>query len=404
MSPQDRFLTVGGTPVPIEKDESDLRKDANDLRSKFARAIQCPGIPSGASALHFIPTREDFVDFIRELCPWIAILDLALSQIVREIADTYGPNRDKILEWDTKLGPAGKSLLYHILVTKANMSPGLQKFFAASIGDDPCGGNGLAMLQVLCAATLQFTLHTVDTYIQNFINVASCSSAPDLHGSLLAHEKRLLVLKQMNAIGDGVMCTYLEIGILKRLCAKVEPAMRIITEMEMAEGTELSLSRLKEVLTAYAEKTFRDWQADKSVKVNAATITAPITAPTIGKAVAAAKALAAATAPITPAAAAANITPKGNCSAWMFVGNCKHHLAGTCMWDHLPAHMGVFNNHCYTQNSLNVSVPVCWNFARKGFCHHQTAGTCNREHIDIPICRVPPLFNRFYAPFFIFRF
>ena len=50
MSSQDRFLTVDGSPVPIEKDESDLRKDANDLRSKFARAIQCPGIPSGASS------------------------------------------------------------------------------------------------------------------------------------------------------------------------------------------------------------------------------------------------------------------------------------------------------------------------------------------------------------------
>ena len=90
----------------------------------------------------------------------------------------------------------------------------------------PCGGNGLAMLQVLCAATLQFTLHTVDTCIQNFINVASCSSAHDLHGYLLAHEKRLLVLKQMKAIGVGVTITYLEIGILKRICEKIEAAMR----------------------------------------------------------------------------------------------------------------------------------------------------------------------------------
>ena len=104
------------------------------------------------------------------------------------------------------------------------------------------------------------------------------------------------------------------------VCEKIEAAMRIINEMEMEEGTELSLSNLKAALMAYAEKTFRDWQADKSIKVNAATSTVPITAP------------------ITPAAAA-NTTPRGNCSAWMFVGNCKHHLAGTCMWDHLPAHM-----------------------------------------------------------------
>ncbi len=39
----------------------------------------------------------------------------------------------------------------------------------------------------------------------------------------------------------------------------VEPAMRIINEMELEEGTELSLSNLKAALAAYAEKTVRDW-------------------------------------------------------------------------------------------------------------------------------------------------
>jgi len=162
---EDRYLTVGGPPIQTKKDDF-------ELRTAFARAIQCPGIPAGSSALHFIPTREDFINFIRELCPWIATIDPELSKIVREVADTHGPDRDKILEWDTKLGSAGKSQLYSILVTKANMPHGLQKFFSAGISDDPCGGNGLAVLQVLCAATLQFTLHTVDTCIQNFINVS----------------------------------------------------------------------------------------------------------------------------------------------------------------------------------------------------------------------------------------
>ena len=50
----------------------------------------------------------------------------------------------------------------------------------------------------------------------------------------------------------------LEFGTLKRLCEKVEPAMRIINEMELEEGNELSLSNVKEALAAYAEKTFRD--------------------------------------------------------------------------------------------------------------------------------------------------
>ena len=75
---------------------------------------------------------------------------------------------------------------------------------------------------------------------------------------LLAHAQRLLVLKQLKAIGDGVTMRFLEFGTLKRLCEKVEPAMRIINEMELEEGNELSLSNVKEALAAYAEKTFRD--------------------------------------------------------------------------------------------------------------------------------------------------
>ena len=269
------------------------------------------------------------------------------------------------------------------------MPPGLQKFFSPSIGDDPCGGNGLAMLQVLCAATLQFTLHTVDTSIQNFINAPTCPSAHDLHQHLLTHAQRLLVLKRLKAVGDGVTMRFLELGILKRLCEKVEPAMRIINEMELEEGNELSLSNVKEALAAYAEKTFRDWQVGHALKVNVATVTAPITGPlnvpvpTPGKKAkaAAARALAAAAAPPPPVA---NITtPMGNCSSWLLVGHRRHHLAGTCARDHPPAHMGVHvsKRECYTTNSLGVSAQVCWNFARKGFCHHQAVGTCNKEHI-----------------------
>ena len=269
---EDRYLTVGGPPIQTTKEPS-------DFRTAFSRAIQCPRIPAGPPALHYIPTREAFIDFIRELCPWIATVDPELSKLVREVADTHGPDQDQIMEWDTQLGPAGKSQLYSILVTKANMPPGLQKFFSPGIGDDPCGGNGLAMLQVLCAATLQFTLHTVDISIQNFINIPTCPSAHDLYKHLLAHAQRLLVLQQLKAIGDGVTMRFLELGTLKRLCKKVEPAMRIINEMELEEGNELSLSNVKEALAAYAEKTFRDWQVDQSIKVNAATFTAPVTAP-----------------------------------------------------------------------------------------------------------------------------
>ena len=142
--------------------------------------------------------------------------------------------------------------------------------------------------------------------------------------------------------------------------------MRIINEMELEEGNELSLSNVKEALAAYAEKTFRDWQVGHAIKVNAATVTAPITGPlnvhvpTPGKKAkaAAARALvaAAAAAPPPPVAVA---TPMGSCSSWIFTGQCRHHLAGTCVRDHLPAHMGVFKQECYTIKEQSQCPWVC---------------------------------------------
>ena len=79
---EDRYLTVGGPPIQPTKDPS-------DRRTAFSRAIQCPGIPAGSPGLHYIPTREAFIDFIRELCPWIATVDPELSKLVREVADTH---------------------------------------------------------------------------------------------------------------------------------------------------------------------------------------------------------------------------------------------------------------------------------------------------------------------------
>ena len=41
ITPQERYLTVGGAPVQTNK-------DAGDIRMAFARAIQCPRIPSSS--------------------------------------------------------------------------------------------------------------------------------------------------------------------------------------------------------------------------------------------------------------------------------------------------------------------------------------------------------------------
>ena len=102
---EDRYLTVGGPPfVPIVQPTT---KDLAEIRKRFSQAIQCPGIPAGSPAHHYIPTRDAFIDFIRELCPWIANVDPEMSTLVREVADTYGPDQEQLMEWDSQLGPAG---------------------------------------------------------------------------------------------------------------------------------------------------------------------------------------------------------------------------------------------------------------------------------------------------------
>jgi hypothetical protein len=142
----------------------------------------------------------------------------------------------------------------------------------------------------------------------------------------------------MHATGDEISLRFLEVGALKRMCDKISEAMRIINDQELTYGMELSLPDLKADLTALAEKSFRDRQADQAIVV-AASIDAPVApnAPTLNRKARAAAARAAA---IAAAAAAVGA--------------------------------------------------VCWNHARRGTCNKQLAGTCDKAHIDIPQCRVPP--------------
>ena len=52
--------------------------------------------------------------FIYELCVWLSLLDPLLSRIVREIADTFGPDHAQITVWETALGKDVRAVLYHI--------------------------------------------------------------------------------------------------------------------------------------------------------------------------------------------------------------------------------------------------------------------------------------------------
>jgi len=62
----------------------------------------------------------------------------------------------------------------------------------------------------------------------------------------------------MNALGDGIMARFLQIGVFKRMCEKLPVAMRIINDQERREGTEMDLPALVAELKAYTNKEFKD--------------------------------------------------------------------------------------------------------------------------------------------------
>ena len=132
------------------------------------------------------------------------------------------------------------------------------------------------MLQVLFSATFTYTRYTVGVYIQKLISVEPCPSVHQLSQHLTAHSNRMEVLLHMNALGDGTMARFLQFVVFKRMCEKLPVAMRIINDQERREGTEMDLPALVAELKAYADKEFRDWQAEKSIpKVAALTFATP---------------------------------------------------------------------------------------------------------------------------------
>ena len=63
-------------------------------------------------------------------------------------------------------------------------------------------------------------------------------------------------LNSLGVLGDQHLFRILEIGTLKRLCAKLSVPMLMFSEQERAQGTELNLLSLKADLKAYADKEF----------------------------------------------------------------------------------------------------------------------------------------------------
>ena len=122
MTSEDRFATVGGPPVLLKAipDDADKMRERSQKRlTDFSRAVSCPGIISGSKEMKYVPSREHLLNFLRELCSWISLIDKTMAKIVREVAETHGPDETLINGWNTQLGEDGKGLLYTILVTKS---------------------------------------------------------------------------------------------------------------------------------------------------------------------------------------------------------------------------------------------------------------------------------------------
>ena len=154
--------------------------------------------------MKYLPTRENFENFLSSLIPYTATFDPALAGLIREVSNTHAPDLTVIQRWEDALGFAGMSLLFTILVSKCNMSLDLLNYFPK---ETITASNGLSILQMLCAATLRYTLHTLDMYVQKFLQPDSCSTAHNLRDCLVEHETRV---QQLNSLGFSAISSYSE--------------------------------------------------------------------------------------------------------------------------------------------------------------------------------------------------
>ena len=280
------------------------------------KAVGCPPVPVGSFDMKYIPSRDKFNHFIQQLEAWLLNVYPALGGLIRKVFETHCPQESDIIKWDSALGPTGSTMLFDLLVNKCAMDGNLLNYFSKQLITEL---NGLALLQVLCSATFTYTLHTVDVHIQKLISVEPCPSVHQLSQHLTAHSNRMDLLLHMNAIGDGMMARFLQFGVFKRMCEKLPVAMRIINDQERREGTEMDLPALVADLKAYADKEFRDWQAEKSIpKATAITVAVAANKRFIPPTVAVAAPSIKAAAVITPAAGI--ITP-GKCLGLIHLPN-----------------------------------------------------------------------------------
>ena len=89
-------------------------------------------------------------------------------------------------------------------------------------------------------------------YVQKFLQPDACSTAHNLSDCLIDHETQVRQLSSLGVLGDQHLFRILEIGTLKRLCAKLviklSVPMLMFSERERAQGIDLDLLSLKAAL------------------------------------------------------------------------------------------------------------------------------------------------------------
>ena len=166
ISSKDRYDTVGGPALPPVR-------DANKIAERVTKATGFPSLSliTGSKEMKYIPSRENFEIFLSSLIPCVANIDPALAGLIREVSTKHAPDLSVIQRWEDDLGFAGQSLLFTILVSKCSMSLDLLKYFPQ---ETLTASNGLSILQILCAATLRYTLHTLLGHVRAEIHSIRC--------------------------------------------------------------------------------------------------------------------------------------------------------------------------------------------------------------------------------------
>ena len=230
MSSESRYATIGGSkPVAT---------DWVAISERLDKVPNCPVLPSGSAAGHFVPTSIVFGQFVQKLNSFLSSAP-GLSAVVQEVFKTPYCGSSDVTRWMSALTPDGNKLLYAILVNRCSMGSELQAQFKQSLH---LAQNGLAMWQNLCAAVSVYTPHTVYVNIQVICRTEPVPSPHKLKAGL---EALIEVRDKICSMGCGLDDTTLEfmmLGALKALISKCKDISQKVEDMELEQGCDIDIN------------------------------------------------------------------------------------------------------------------------------------------------------------------